>query len=106
MKNLTSKDIQAWCEEWALPPAFVEIALTTYACAEDDAEVLACLCRLAKTQLRHLRREGRLYTLADILRSPESLPLEVNPDWNPVWNDTVERLFGRGNSEDPSKGAG
>ena len=105
-RRITSHDVRAWCEEWALPPAFLEIALTTYACAQDDAEVLACLRRLASAQQKRLLREGRLISLAKFLRSPEILSAEVDPDWNPVWDDVVERLFGRGNSEDPSKGAG
>ena len=103
MKGLTSHDVRAWCEEWALPPAFQEIALTTYAITDDDEEVLACLRRLAAAQQRRLCREGRLKTLAEFLRNPTVCPLEADSNWEPIMDEVLERLFGKDPKKSPEE---
>lgn len=82
LNKLTYSYIHAWCEEWALHPAAVEQALTVFAEAKSEAEILACLCGLANAQRFRLLRAGKLTTPEAVIADDSAWPLDCNPDWN------------------------
>lgn len=91
-QKLTSDYVRAWCEEWALHPASVEQALTTYALVENESEVLACLCGLARAQQYRLLRANRLTTPEAVITDSSALPTETNPDWNASTDEYLNRF--------------